>query len=90
MRGFIEITDQGDYRHLININQIEPVCEGDDGVNDGANVHIIGGENTLIAQEPYDAVKRKIEMAQDEDEDEPSINTEAVGFMVSEEKEDDE
>ncbi|MDD9147846.1 hypothetical protein OYT88_04690 [Sporolactobacillus sp. CQH2019] len=86
MKGFIETIDQGDYRHLININRIESVCEGDS--DDNACIFVIGSDgNTLDAHESYDDIKKKIEQGQYEDD--PPINTEAVGFMAEEEEEDE-
>ncbi|WP_332238911.1 hypothetical protein [Sporolactobacillus sp. KGMB 08714] len=87
MKGFIEITDPGDYRQLINIHRIERVREGDDGSNEGAHIFIKGsGGNSIDTQEKYEAVRQRIQWAQDEDE--LPISTEAVGFMAEEESAD--
>jgi hypothetical protein len=63
MKGFIEITDRDYYKHLINISQIESVCEGD--VNELTSIYALGeSTSSYSANESYDEIKQKIEKAQ--------------------------
>lgn len=68
MKNFIEVTDRDRKRHLINIQHIEEIAErGEnwcsiylDVVNNGET------QNYYVINEPYEAIKKLIEVKEGE------------------------
>jgi hypothetical protein len=68
MKNFIEVTDNGRKRHLINIQHIEEIAEKDenwcyiylDVVNNGET------QDYYVINEPYEAIKKLIEVKEGE------------------------